>query len=111
MTEFRITLIKEAMLAQRVTKSELARRMGLSQAALSHVLNGISKPRPELLVRIYSALAIAPTPPEPDLQVDQPPRTCHFMSLKVVLAALSARAFAKRLIESLIVALTVKFIT
>lgn len=111
MTDHQLSLIKEAMRAQGLRQTDLAERIGISQATLSHVLNGIRKPGPELLGRIYRALAIAPVTPEAVIQVAPSPRTCPFMSLKVVRAALSARAFAKRLIESLIVALTVKFIT
>ena len=111
MTENTLPLIKEAMRAKGIRQTDLAQRVGTPQAMLSQILSGIRKPGPELLGRIYSALTIAPAPPEPALQVDPPPRTCPFMSLKIVRAALSARAFAKRLIESLIVALTVKFIS
>ncbi|HGM5580809.1 TPA: helix-turn-helix domain-containing protein [Pseudomonas putida] len=97
--------IRKAMREKGISQSDLARKLGVSQASISDILRGRSKPRLEIGLSLLSELGMAPihTP------VTSP--RCPLMNSLPVRLAVSGQSLAKRLAEALMIAVVANLVT
>lgn len=97
--------IRKAMREKGITQSELARKLGVSQASISDVLCGRSASSGKLGRALLAELELTPRQDPPAA-----PR-CPFMSSFPVRMAVSGQSLAKLLAEALMIAVIANLIT
>ncbi|MFV3288474.1 helix-turn-helix domain-containing protein [Pseudomonas sp. NY11955] len=97
--------LRKAMREKGISQSDLARKLGVSQASISDVLRGRSSPDGKLSRALLAELELTPR------QAPATPPRCPFMSSFPVRLAVSGQSLAKRLAEALMIAVIANLIT
>lgn len=97
--------LRKAMREKGISQSELAQKLGVSQASISNILRGLSAPGGKLGHALLAELELTPR------QTPATPPRCPFMNSFPVRLAVSGQSLAKRLAEALMIAVIANLIT